>query len=204
MSNLIYIDGELYHAEDFSTEELLHYGVPGMKWGKRKAARQERASIRQGTKERIQRNNAEYTSSLKKLESKHVGIEKKLVSDHKAGKIDSKTFEAKRSKNARDYQDLSDNLSDKYTAKNIKTKLKGRELERATIGKKSAVRKAGEKFNDHQMKTLLRQLDANQGLRDNNKTIMRGLESGKINQKQARAMLIANQNAATRGRRINF
>lgn len=36
MSNLIYIDGELYHAEDFSTEELLHYGVKGMKWGKRR------------------------------------------------------------------------------------------------------------------------------------------------------------------------
>ena len=36
MSNLIYIDGELYHAEDFSKEELLYYDVPGMKWGKRR------------------------------------------------------------------------------------------------------------------------------------------------------------------------
>lgn len=204
MSNLIYIDGELYHAEDFSTEELLHYGVPGMKWGKRKAAKQERSNIRQGTKQRIQQNNVEYSRSLKKLESKHVGVEKKLVSDHKAGKIDSKTFEAKRAKNARDYQDLADNLSDKYTAKNIKTKLKGRELERGTVGKKSTVRKAAEKFNDRQMKTLLRQLDTNQGLRDNNKTIMRSLESGKINQKQARALLSANQLAAANGRRINF
>ena len=54
------------------------------------------------------------------------------------------------------------------------------------------------------MNALVRQLDTNQGLRDNNKTIMRSLESGKIDQKQARALLAANQLAAANGRRINF
>lgn len=37
MSDLVYLNGELYHASDFSDEYLAHYGVKGMRWGKRKA-----------------------------------------------------------------------------------------------------------------------------------------------------------------------
>lgn len=64
MSNLIYIDGELYHAEDFSTEELLHYGVPGMKWGKRRGGT-DRAAKKAAKK--TAKESARYEKSLNRM-----------------------------------------------------------------------------------------------------------------------------------------
>ena len=31
------VGGELYHSSDFTEDELAHFGVKGMKWGKRKS-----------------------------------------------------------------------------------------------------------------------------------------------------------------------
>ena len=64
MSNLLYIDGELYHAEDFSTEELLHYGVPGMKWGKRRGGA-DRAAKKAAKK--TAKESARYEKSLNRM-----------------------------------------------------------------------------------------------------------------------------------------
>lgn len=36
MSNLVYLDGELWHTEDLPDDVLMHYGVKGMKWGQRR------------------------------------------------------------------------------------------------------------------------------------------------------------------------
>jgi hypothetical protein len=50
MSDYIYTsDGELYHAD-----ELYHYGVPGMKWGKRKARYEARTTRKLSRAGRIQ------------------------------------------------------------------------------------------------------------------------------------------------------
>lgn len=35
--NYMYPTDELYHSADYYYDELYHYGVPGMKWGRRKA-----------------------------------------------------------------------------------------------------------------------------------------------------------------------
>lgn len=36
MAQLIPVEGELIHADEVGLDELYHYGVKGMKWGKRK------------------------------------------------------------------------------------------------------------------------------------------------------------------------
>lgn len=56
MTQLVSIGGELYHADDFTDEQLEHYGVKGMKWGRRKA-RSAGQSIRNGARRTFTKQN---------------------------------------------------------------------------------------------------------------------------------------------------
>ena len=98
--NLVSINGELYHSSDFTEDELSHFGVKGMKWGKRKA----RGS---GMSDRTKRNlkraaigiggaaalagaayaGHRYGSQAAKLASRGVGIAKTAGTRHRGKKM---------------------------------------------------------------------------------------------------------------------
>lgn len=79
---LVYIDGELYHADDFTSEELAHYGVKGMKWGRRKL-RQKNNQAFNRYEERSNKSAAVYDRQVRDLKAKR-----------KAGQIDRATYKA--------------------------------------------------------------------------------------------------------------
>ena len=104
MTELVYVNGELFHAEDLSDEVLTHYGVPGMKWGKRT----------------LRKKNVEVTK-------KHVAIQKsisadynakkaKIKADYKTGKIDKATAKAAIRKTADKYGAKSDKAFERNAA----------------------------------------------------------------------------------------
>lgn len=63
----IIINGELYHAE-----ELYHYGVPGMKWGRRKSTGVENAYSRKIAKKAKRLNEAELNETKEMFEKPSV------------------------------------------------------------------------------------------------------------------------------------
>ena len=84
---LVYIDGELFHADQLSIETLSHYGVAGMKWGKRKSGSAGQVSGRTARLEKnasrkaaaLDKNRRFDSTSAKKLrEAKSIHANKKL------------------------------------------------------------------------------------------------------------------------------
>ena len=86
-SELVYIDGELFHADQLSIETLSHYGVAGMKWGKRKSGSAGQVSGRTSRLEKsasrkaaaLDKNRRFDSTSAKQLrEAKSIHANKKL------------------------------------------------------------------------------------------------------------------------------
>ena len=84
---LVYINGELFHADQLSIETLAHYGVAGMKWGKRKSGSAGQVSGRTARLEKnasrkaaaLDKNRRFDSTSAKKLrEAKSIHANKKL------------------------------------------------------------------------------------------------------------------------------
>lgn len=79
-------------------DELMHYGVKGMKWGIRKATRElgsSNAQAQQRGVARMESHRAKATKKVAKLERKHVKLQKKvdkaiLKTDVKAAKFEKK------------------------------------------------------------------------------------------------------------------
>lgn len=80
MSELVYVDGALYHSEDMSDEFLAHYGVKGMKWGRRKL-REKNAKAWDRYEKNSNRAGLEYDNRVAKLKNLK-----------RYGKIDRKTY----------------------------------------------------------------------------------------------------------------
>lgn len=95
---MIYYDGALYHADDFSDEFLAHYGVPGMKWGRRKARSEKRAI------------NKEYRNKISSLNNKSNSDYKVANNQYKAGKISKEQRNKKYDDIERKYEKNYDNL----------------------------------------------------------------------------------------------
>lgn len=83
MSDLIYHNGSLYRPEDLSDDELSHYGVPGMKWGKRKSS---------------SKSSAKKSFTRKTISEAANGIAKEAIAGKVIG-LDSKTSITKSVKN---------------------------------------------------------------------------------------------------------
>lgn len=90
---LVYIDGELYHADDFTDEELAHYGVKGMKWGRRKLKQKNNEAFNRYSESANQTTRA-YSNQVNDLRAKY-----------KSGQIDRATFDAGKAEAFRSFKD---------------------------------------------------------------------------------------------------
>lgn len=84
MSELVYVDGALYHSEDMSDEFLAHYGVKGMKWGRRKL--------------REKNNKAwdRYAEASNRAAASYAGQVSKAKMLKKSGQIDRQMYKQKK------------------------------------------------------------------------------------------------------------
>lgn len=84
MSDLVYVDGALYHSEDMSDAFLAHYGVKGMKWGRRK--------LREKNKKAWDR----YAEAANRAADSYAGQVSRAKMLKKSGRIDRQMYERKK------------------------------------------------------------------------------------------------------------
>lgn len=95
-SELVYIDGELFHADQLSIETLSHYGVAGMKWGKRKSGSAGQVS---GRTARLEKNASRKAAALDKnrlLDSKSARQHREAKSTHANKKLELSKYRDKK------------------------------------------------------------------------------------------------------------
>lgn len=84
MSNLVYVNGALYHSEELSDDFLAHYGVKGMKWGRR------------GLKAKNKEAWGRYANESNRAAASYAGQVRKAKQMKKYGLIDRSTYKQKR------------------------------------------------------------------------------------------------------------
>lgn len=108
---MLYIDGNgiLRHCDD----ELVHYGVPGMKWGVRRYLNKNGQLTGMGRR-RLRYDNAKYSDRDNKLAVKQDSLSKKKPSNRVNKKLDK--IKAKRAR----YQEIMKLASSSLSAKDIR------------------------------------------------------------------------------------
>ena len=96
MTELVYINGELFHAEDLSEETLSHYGVPGMKWGKRKASGPSGPSRRTNRLEKSATRKSAALDKNRRFDSKSAKRLREAKSTHANRKLELSKYRDKK------------------------------------------------------------------------------------------------------------
>lgn len=119
MSELVYLDGALYHSEDMSDEFLAHYGVKGMKWGRRKLREKNNKAWDRHERE-LNRAGLVYDNQVAKL---------KNLKGY--GKIDRKTYKQQKNKALEKLASRENEITRKYVETVKKNKMERKNAIRA-------------------------------------------------------------------------
>lgn len=119
MSELVYLDGALYHSSDISDEHLAHYGVKGMKWGRRKLRAKNNQAWDRHEKS-LNRAGLEYDNRVAKLKNLK-----------RYGKIDRKTYKQKKSEALNRLSRRENEITGKYVETVKKNKMERKNAIRA-------------------------------------------------------------------------
>lgn len=119
MSELVYLDGALYHSEDMSDDFLAHYGVKGMKWGRRKLREKNNKAWDRHERE-INRAGMAYDNQVAKL---------KVLKGY--GKIDRKTYKSQKNKALEKLASRENEITSKYVEAVKKNKMERKNAIRA-------------------------------------------------------------------------